>query len=71
MTLPEACTAFAMGGDCGCGKLVALPLSTPPEIGAVIFLGVGAGGGSSDTEFLGVALKPGGGGGVSVTHSVD
>src|SRR4030095_16995333 len=33
-TVPAASAARAIGGYCGCGKLIAFPLSTPAEIGA-------------------------------------
>ena len=34
-TVPEACACLAIGGYAGFGRLIAFPLSTPPEIGAL------------------------------------
>src|SRR6185436_17037462 len=34
LTTPDAWAALAIGGYAGWGRLMALPLSTPPEIGA-------------------------------------
>src|SRR6185503_7335365 len=45
-TEPEACALRAIAGYGGVTRRTALPLSTPPEIGARgVGLGVGAGGG--------------------------
>src|SRR6267143_5763631 len=44
-TVPEACACLAMGGYAGFGRLIAFPLSTPPEIGALGGVGFGSGGG--------------------------
>src|SRR5215813_10649067 len=46
-TVPAACAALAIGGYAGFGKLMALPLRTPPEMGARGGVGVEAGGGGS------------------------
>src|ERR1044072_7527319 len=45
VTVPAACAALAIAGYAGLGKLMALPFSTPPEIGARGGVGVEAGGG--------------------------
>src|SRR5688500_51446 len=44
-TRPDALMRLAASGSTGCGKVIAVPFSTPPEIGFRI--GRGAGGGSS------------------------
>src|SRR5256885_10722571 len=46
-TVPAACAALAIGGYAGLGRLIALPLSTPPEIGARGGVGFASGGGGS------------------------
>src|SRR5882672_3117776 len=46
-TVPEAWACLAIGGYAGLGRLIAFPLSTPPEIGALGGGGGGGGGGSS------------------------
>src|SRR6185295_13857015 len=46
-TVPEACAARAIGGYAGLGKLIALPLRTPPEMGARGGVGLTSGGGGS------------------------
>src|SRR5687767_1351700 len=59
-TVPPACAWRAIGGYGGLGKLMALPFSTPPEIGALggVGLGGGGGGGSSIFTFVGPATRP-------------
>src|SRR5207247_8425184 len=57
-TVPEACACLAMGGYGGFGRLIALPFSTPPEIGALGGVGAGGGGGSSIFTFVGVTTVP-------------
>src|SRR5689334_5073262 len=52
VTVPAACAAFAIAGYAGLGKLMALPFSTPPEIGARGGAGVAAGGGGGSSAML-------------------
>src|SRR5258708_39533661 len=49
VTCPDACALRAIGGYGGCTRCTALPLSTPPEIGAC---GVGFGGGGGGPSLL-------------------
>src|SRR6266404_2768387 len=54
VTCPDACALRAIGGYGGCTRCIALPLSTPPEIGACgVGLGGGGGGSSAITTFAG------------------
>src|SRR5216684_6606619 len=48
-TCPEACALRAIGGYGGCTRWTALPLSTPPDIGAC---GVGFGGGGGGSSLM-------------------
>src|SRR6185295_9146766 len=61
-TVPAAWACRAIGGYAGLGRLIALPLSTPPEIGALGGVGVafGGGGGGSSAMFtlVGPATSP-------------
>src|SRR5882762_7717588 len=41
-----------MGGYTGCGRLIAFPLSTPPEIGALGGVGFGSGGGGGSSAMF-------------------
>src|SRR6266850_5041866 len=53
-TAPAACALLAIGGYGGVTRCTALPLSTPPEIGACgVGLGGGGGGSSAITTFAG------------------
>jgi len=49
VTVPDAFAALAIAGYTGWGLLIALPLSTPPEIGA---LGVDLRGGAGGTPWV-------------------
>src|SRR5205814_10102619 len=51
-TVPEACACLAIGGYTGCGRLIAFPLSTPPEMGALGGVGFGSGGGGGSSAML-------------------
>ena len=59
-TVPDAWACRAIGGYAGFGRLIALPLSTPPEIGALGGVGLGGGGGGSSAMFtlVGPATRP-------------
>jgi hypothetical protein len=62
VTVPEACVALAIGGYAGFGRLMALPLSTPPEMGALgpdeaVGFGGGGGGGSSTATVEGEGVS--------------
>src|SRR6185503_21143700 len=46
-TVPDACAVRAIAGYAGLGRLIAFPLSTPPEIGARGGVGFGSGGGGA------------------------
>src|SRR5687767_13493704 len=53
-TVPEAWAALAIAGYAGLGKLMALPLRTPPETGARgVGFGSGGGGSSAMATFAG------------------
>src|SRR5882724_9539020 len=57
-TVPEACACLAIAGYGGLGRLIALPLSTPPEIGARGGAGGGGGGSSAICTWVGPATIP-------------